>query len=241
MFLVTGASSGIGKATVAELLDRGVSVLAVARNIEAIQKLDQPYSGKLHVVSADLSSELGLTKVVEAASEHSPLQGIVHAAGSPVELMAYQNLSTDDVAYHFNVHVLAPITLNQRLQLGDHQCRIVYIDSFSATALRVGWSAYSIVKAAAQMAARAAVAELRLAKVIRIFPGAVRTALVETVLGAKEESPTSEVFKALDADGSMVDPSDSGKFIADVLLDATDEQLAAREFWDFTNTDDHLH
>ena len=240
MFLVTGASSGIGKATTVELLNRGLSVLAVARNATAIQKLEQPDSNNLHVVSADLSTESGLTKVIEAAGEHSPLQGVIHAAGSPVELMAYQKLATDDVAYHFNVHVLAPIALNQRLQLGDHHCRIVYIDSYSATALRVGWSAYSMVKAAAQMSARAAAAELQYAKVIRIFPGAVRTALVETVLSAKEKSPTSQVFKALDADGSMVEPVVAGKFIADIVLDATDEQLNVREFWDFTNTDDHL-
>jgi len=91
------------------------------------------------------------------------------------------------------------------------------------------------------MAARSAAEELQGVRVVRIFPGAVRTALVESVLNANDKSPTSEIFKALNVAGTIVDPTETGKFIADILLWASDEQLDAREFWDFGNADDHLN
>jgi len=123
-------------------------------------------------------------------------------------LNAYQKLQTKEVTHHFNVHVLAPIALNQRLKFHKDNGRIVFIDSYSANAPRVGWSAYSIVKSAAQMAARSAAAELQGMRVVRIFPGAVRTALVESVLNANDKSPTSEIFKALNVAGTIVDPTE---------------------------------
>jgi len=125
MYLVTGASSGIGRATTAELLKRGESVLAVARNNQAISQLKPPHGEKLIAISADVSTEQGLAHIIEIASQQSFLQGVVHCAGSPVKLNAYQKLQTKEVTHHFNVHVLAPIALNQRLKFHKDNGRIV--------------------------------------------------------------------------------------------------------------------
>ncbi|HTV55798.1 MAG TPA: SDR family NAD(P)-dependent oxidoreductase, partial [Terriglobia bacterium] len=49
VFIVTGASSGIGLATAAALSDRGAKVALLARSTDALQKLAQQLPGSLPV------------------------------------------------------------------------------------------------------------------------------------------------------------------------------------------------
>ena len=121
---------------------------------------------------------------------------------------------------------MAPIELDRQLhpKLG----RIVFLDSYSSNDLRVGWAAYSIVKAAAQMAARSAAEELKDVRVIRAFPGAVRTPMVDAVLNSPHDSPTRRTFRALQATGKLSPPDEIGAWIAQLLLDTSDEDLNAR-------------
>lgn len=238
MFVVTGASSGIGHAVAKELLARGETVLAVARRSNAFTELEKVNSKNLIGVNADVSTADGIERIYQAASNQS-LKGLIHSAGSPIPLAGYSSIDTENMVHDMAVHVAAPIALNTRLSERLKNARILYIDSYSASELRVGWCGYSIVKAAAQMAAKAAKAELAPTEVIRVFPGGVRTPLVEAVLNAKESSPTADAFKAIDAAGNMAEPDEVGRYIADILLKATGQQLAAREFWDIGNSLDN--
>jgi len=90
------------------------------------------------------------------------------------------------------------------------------------------------------MAARSAAAELKQCSVIRVLPGGVRTPLVEAILNSKETSPTVETFKQLDSDGKLANAADIGLFISNVLVHATEDQLSARELWDFSRSEDHI-
>jgi len=138
------------------------------------------------------------------------------------------------------VHVVAPIAINNLLSRQLNSARILYIDSYSANAPRVGWSGYSIVKAAAQMAAKSAAAEIKHAHVIRVFPGGVRTPLVEAVLNSNSSSPTALAFRKIDADGALSEPAVIGTYLVNILVLATDAQLDEREYWDFNKDSDHL-
>ena len=238
MYIVTGASSGIGQAIALELLTRGEMVLAVARREGAFATLEHAHSENLIGVNADVSHPDGIERIHNAATRQ-PLKGIVHSAGSSVPLGDYASVTPENLVHDMAVHVAAPMALNNRFSNRLEQARIVYIDSYSASDLRVGWCGYSIVKAAAQMAAKAAKAELSAAEIIRVFPGGVRTPLVEAVLDSAADSPTSDIFKALDVAGKLVQPIQVGRFVADILLHATTEQLAARDFWDISNSADN--
>lgn len=238
MYIVTGASSGIGQAIALELLTRGEVVLAVARREGAFTALEHIHSDNLIGVQADVSHQDGIERIYRAASGQ-PLKGIVHSAGSSIPVGDYASVNPENLVHDMAVHVAAPMALNNRFSNQLEQARIVYIDSYSASDLRVGWCGYSIVKAAAQMAAKAAKVELAPAEIVRVFPGGVRTPLVEAVLDSATDSPTSEIFKALDAAGKLVQPIQVGRFVADILLHATVEQLAARDFWDISNTADN--
>ena len=239
-FIVTGASSGIGFAVAQSLAFRNEDVIAVARNADQLGLLKNSCGERIQIVPADLSTESGRMSVVEKARLIGNLNGIVHSAGSLIKPAEYRHLKSDEIIADLNIHVAVPITLNNTLEDELAGGRILYIDSYSASKLRVGWSGYSIVKAAAQMAARSAAEEITKSKVIRVFPGAVRTPLVETVLSKEQSSPTSDLFKELESKGAILEPTVVGEFIANILVNATDQQLEERELWDISNPNDRI-
>lgn len=240
LFIVTGASSGIGYAVANSLALRKHDVIAVGRNRDRLESLRKSCDGGIRIIQADLSTEKGRRLVVEKGSAIGKVDGIVHAAGSLITPTEYGDLVHDSMIADMNIHVAVPISLNNALHDELSGGRIVYIDSYSATNLRVGWSGYSIVKAAAQMAARSAVEEISNSSVIRVFPGGVRTPLVETVLTTQRESPTRKAFKELDLKGSLYDPDVVGEYVTDILTTATDEQLEERDSWVFDNPNDRI-
>jgi len=239
-YLVTGASSGIGRAVAMALAEQRQSVIAVARDRVRLETLEFESGGCVNSVVADLSSDAGLFAVFKTVESMTYLDGIVHAAGSHIELGGYEQLDADRLAADMRIHVSAPIALNNGLAHKLKKGRVLFIDSYSASNLRIGWGAYSIVKAAAQMAARLAAEELKELEVIRVFPGAVRTPLVEKVLQSKHHSPVVTLFKSLNASGQMKEPQVVGDFIANILIKGTLEQLRSREFWDIENEKDYI-
>lgn len=240
MFIVTGASSGIGRATALALAQRNRKVIAIGRNSDRLGLLEEKNPDLIQSVVADLATELGIQSIAKIAHSFSKIDGIVHAAGSAVPLADYQDLNGKELTNHFSVHVTAPIELNNCLRTKLKGARILYIDSYSARSPRVGWAAYSIVKSAAQMAARSAIAEMTDSTVIRVFPGGVRTPLVEAVLTSTVANQTVDDFRNTDSEGKIVEADVVGEYLADILLEATEQQIKSRETWDFNNAADRI-
>lgn len=230
MFVVTGASSGIGRAVTVALAERNESVMAVARSSALLKNLEDKYAGVI-ALAVDLALREGVRQVVEACSAYPTIAGIVHAAGTLIEPLAFAHIDSDLLLDEMRVHVMVPIDLNQSLesQLG----RIVFLDSYSSNDVRVGWASYSIVKAAAQMAARSAAEELENVQVIRAFPGAVRTPLVDAVLNSPDDSPTRQAFRRLQREGKLAPPDEIGRWIAELLLDVSNVDLDAHSTWQY--------
>ena len=239
-YVVTGASSGIGAAAAASLARRGHHVIAVARNASRLECLRKEYKDLVHNIVADLTETHGQRTVADHVRSIGPIDGIIHSAGAQVPLKNYEDLDVERLLSDMKSHVAAPIQLNNVLRESIKGGRILFIDSYSASSPRVGWAGYSIIKAAAQMAARSAAAEIRDATTIRVFPGAVRTPLIETILATNHTSPVVEMFRDLDATDKFSDALSIGEFITNILTTATDEQLSARDFWDFTSPDDQI-
>jgi benzil reductase ((S)-benzoin forming) len=126
------------------------------------------------------------------------------------------------------VHVAAPLALNSALLAATPPRRVVVIDSYAAEEPRGGWAAYSIVKAAARMAARCTAEEVPGAAVARVLPGAVRTPLLEAVLADAE---AGGVYRDLRDRGLVREPEAVGRFVAGLLLDRSPEELAAGSPW----------
>jgi NAD(P)-dependent dehydrogenase (short-subunit alcohol dehydrogenase family) len=77
--IVTGASSGIGRAAAVELARRGAKVLGVARDAERLAKLKA--EAGVEVLALSLVDDRSSERAVEAARKFGPVTILVHAAG----------------------------------------------------------------------------------------------------------------------------------------------------------------
>lgn len=240
-YIVTGATRGIGRAVAAALAARRFRVVAVGRSGELLDSLRETCGTFLTTVQADLTTDIGLQNLMdgiasEASAEPAVIDGIVHSAGSLVPLEPYDKIDLIELVQHFQIHVAAPMKLFQSISQHHSIKRMLFIDSYSASSARLGWAAYSIVKSAAQMAARCASQELSSTRTIRVYPGAVNTQIVDTVLRSKTETATA--FAAMIERGEFAEPNDVAKFLVALLVDATDELLGSQDAFDYNSSAD---
>jgi NAD(P)-dependent dehydrogenase (short-subunit alcohol dehydrogenase family) len=123
--IVTGASTGIGRATATEFAKNGFNVLLVARNEEKLNKVKEEIVAleeKAEVFIADLSSSDGVEKLVEVIkSKHSEINILCNIAGiwhGETEVYAGKDLEsfqTKTIVDTLNVGTLAPMLLAHEL------------------------------------------------------------------------------------------------------------------------------
>lgn len=108
--LVTGASSGIGKATAEKLLDRGYTVYAAARRMERMRDLEARGATAL---SLDVTVEADMVSVVDRiAEERRGVDVLVNNAGFGM-YGAMEDTSLDDARYQFEVNLFGLARLTQ--------------------------------------------------------------------------------------------------------------------------------
>lgn len=91
--LVTGAASGIGRASLVALLDAGWRVVAVDRDDKALAPLTRKYrqSELVYVAAADVADEAAIEAVVTDAVEHfGRIDGVVNSAGIARDIPALE-------------------------------------------------------------------------------------------------------------------------------------------------------
>jgi len=79
--VVTGASTGIGAATVAELVDRGFRVWAGVRGEDAAARLADEYGERVRVLRFDVTDVDAVAAAGERVMADGPLWGLVNNAG----------------------------------------------------------------------------------------------------------------------------------------------------------------
>jgi NADP-dependent 3-hydroxy acid dehydrogenase YdfG len=85
-FVITGASSGIGRGLAVALADRGVNLVLGARNIEALEEtahLCRQAGGKVIAVKTDVTEPSECLQLIESASESfGKIDCLVNNAGT---------------------------------------------------------------------------------------------------------------------------------------------------------------
>jgi NADP-dependent 3-hydroxy acid dehydrogenase YdfG len=178
--VVTGASTGIGWATVALLRSHGWEVVAVARRAERLAALAEETG--CDVFTADLTD----AAQVAALAEHvrGPLHALVNNAGGARGLDSVEGGSVDEWRWMFEANVIATkqvtAALLPALRDGAEDAGsgdIVTVTSIAGHVPYAGGSGYN----AAKFAEHALVAVLRLElageplRVIEVAPGLVAT------------------------------------------------------------------
>ncbi len=178
--LVTGASSGIGRAVAVCCAQMGASVVLTARNRAKLEgTLSLMLPGKHELVCADLTQQEELERLVSSCP---PLDGVVHCAGLgsrvPCKLLTQEGLQQV-----MRVNFEAPVLLQGALlarKLVRAGASIAFIASRAAHFPSVGNAAYSASKGALESYARCLALELapRKVRVNCVCPAMVWTDLI---------------------------------------------------------------
>ena len=112
VILITGASSGIGRATAIECSKMGAAVIITARNREQLQETFSQLEGNGHkIFIADLTKPEDIDKLAGSVDK---LNGLVNNAGVN-KLLPPQFINEKDLSMIFQVNTIAPILLSQKL------------------------------------------------------------------------------------------------------------------------------
>lgn len=109
--LVTGASSGIGKAFAERLAADGHDLIVVGRRRDRLQELAATLAVAVEVVEADLSTAAGIETVAALCADR-PLDVLVNNAGV-AHYMPMADLPTEKAGELLHVKVLAPTLLTR--------------------------------------------------------------------------------------------------------------------------------
>lgn len=219
--LVTGATSGIGRATAIQCSKMGADMILCGRNADAMMETIDSI-GKESTLSflCDLTDE---TAVVDAVSNLPKLDGVVCNAGIVRSIVAKQT-SIQDAKELFEVNTLATMNLIQQLleqKKLNKKASVVLTSSMSGVYCGlVGGSAYGASKAALTGYAKALALELapRGIRVNTVHPGMIETPL------CKDTALTQEQFEADKANyplGRYGTPDEVAYAIVYLLSDAT--------------------
>ncbi|KQC13502.1 MAG: hypothetical protein APR63_08415 [Desulfuromonas sp. SDB] len=178
--LITGASSGIGKACALHLDKIGFKVFAGVRKNEDGEKISQLASGKLTPVLLDVTKGESITDTVNLINSQTdfPLFGLVNNAGISISgVLEVTPVEEFRKILEVNVLGLHAVTRAALSLLRKNKGRIVNIGSAASLFSLPGGSSYS----ASKFAVRAITDSLRLEvrpfgmTVSLIAPGAIKT------------------------------------------------------------------
>lgn len=190
LFLVTGASSGIGRATAIRLVGLGARVLGVGRNPGALEETAAACAGLKGAFipePRDLSQDTDALAdwVKSLAKQHGPLRGAVLAAGQTrnLPLKLQRNWRTLEL---FSINVFANLAIARGFcsqgAYREDGASLVFVSSIAATRGVVGASDYSASKAALHGYVLSLAKEVasRKIRVNEILPGYVDTPMLRS-------------------------------------------------------------
>lgn len=182
--IVTGASSGIGKATAVRFAEEGAAVVAVGRNEAGFGELREEVrdlDGTVRVHLADLTEHSQIDRLVSETVQHcGQIDVLVNAAGI-IRSGTLSDTPIDDFDKLMNINLRSVYYLMQKVLpfLEKTRGNIVNISSIAGSRAFPGVIAYCISKAAVDQLTRCAALELaeKGIRVNAVNPGVVVTNL----------------------------------------------------------------
>lgn len=195
--LITGASSGIGRATAIYLSKLGAQLVLNGRNEKRLQDTVSMLSGHSHkIVVTDLVEQEDLTEMFnESNSDGIKLNGLVHCAGIP-SVMPLKGLSKKRLAEAMETNFFTFIELVRQYSKKKHSSggSIVGISSILSVQPRAYETAYIGSKAAMNASIHSLAFELanKNIRINGIIAGNIMTEMVQKTL---EEHGNEEHFQ----------------------------------------------
>ena len=184
--IITGASSGIGRALAIRLARRGAQLHLIARGLEGLESTAaECESTRACIHATDLTDDDAVRRVVDRIAQQSGrVDLLIHAMG----ILAFGNIestSVDSLDDHYRSNVRAPFVITQALlpALRRSQGQVVFLNSSVVRASRPSVAAY----AASKHALRALADTLREevnddgVRVLSVYPGRTATPMQRSI------------------------------------------------------------
>ena len=237
-YLVTGASSGIGRFLSLELVNSGFSVIALSRESKHLTSLGEELKlvdSNSMAIACDLSSSNDIAKASNAILEsYQELSGIVHNAGVIDPIKPISEANFEDWNYLMNVNLIGVQDLTQRLYSlisGVKHARVSTISSVASKYPIGSWSAYCVSKAGLDMWTRCLAEEgqERNISAISVAPGIVDTNMQKNIRSSNpNDFPLHPHFVDYHKSGQLVTPEEVAKQLLDLVTNHTMEQTGER-------------
>jgi NAD(P)-dependent dehydrogenase (short-subunit alcohol dehydrogenase family) len=230
-WLVTGSSSGLGRALVTELLARDETVAATARNPDALSDLRSPSGRPPWTARLDVTDPQRIRRVVDDAVGALGRIDVAVSNGGYGLFGAAEEATAEQIERQLGTNLLGPIFLAQallphlRAQGGG---RIVQISSVGGQCTAPGMAVYHAAKWGVEGFFESLAAEVRGfgIEVMLVEPGAVRTDFtgrskeMTTELPAYRDTPVAAVRRTVESRFARY-PGDLAKMAAAIVDAAT--------------------
>jgi len=180
VWLITGTSTGLGRAIAETVLARGDRVVATARDVDSVKDLAQRYPRQTVVARLDVTDKASVTEAVEAAiAEFGRIDVLVNNAGHGL-IGATEELSDEQTRAVLETNVFGVLTVTRavlpqmRAQRHGH---IVQMSSVGGVVANPGHAIYGTSKFALEGMSEALAGEVAPLgiRVLIVEPGPFRT------------------------------------------------------------------
>ncbi len=183
--VVTGASSGVGKAIALTLAENGATVALVGRDSKTLETVASAVPERMRCYVADLLDDVALLALTaRIIDDLGGIDGLVHSAG----VFAMGRLETApivDFDLQYRCNVRAPFALTQAClpSLIERQGQIVFINSTAGLSAGGGVSQYAATKHALKAVADSLRQEVNPqgVRVLSVYLGRTATPMQEAI------------------------------------------------------------
>ncbi|KAJ3580327.1 hypothetical protein NPX13_g244 [Xylaria arbuscula] len=241
VFIVTGASRGLGLAIAQCLLRDSHKVFLVARAEDELRKLkDRHGADSVDYMSADLAdlkaSQVAPKIVASTLKSFGQIDGLVinHSTLSPITKIIDSNAEEWRRAFDTNIFSAVGLVKESIAELRKSKGRVIFVSSGASTNAYIGWGAYGTSKAALNhLCAHLAVEEPSITTVT-ISPGKVDTAMQKQIREEGHIGMSPDVhasFVAEHESGRLLNPDQPGTVIAKLAIGATNALTGKHYRW----------
>lgn len=225
-YLVTGASSGIGRETAKRLSQKDTSVILVARREEKLKETQQELVGPSIIIPCDLRKNSDIMQIFQVLSERGiKLNGMVYCAGvccvTPIKAMEFETLKEMFQINVFGFYEMCKLFSNRTVS--EKESTIVGVSSYASVTCEMGMSAYAMSKEAMNTQVKVLAKEFikRKIRINTVMPANVMSKMAcesndwseEEIVGVNSKQPLGIIPIENVVDTIMFLMSDAGSYI----------------------------